>query len=387
MSSKQKYNHKLKFNEAVGCINKANEEEYKGNKVEAQNFFQQAFDSFITITNHPENTIDKKILKSYLGLCGLGIRRLEKTEESEEEKKIRENAKSMEKIPKNKQLLGVENILDIMRETIIEPWKRNENLPEFRNILLFGPAGCGKSNLPEKLAAEAAELGDVGYFKVKMGKVLSKWVGESEKNVEALFDEAAEHRIGSIIHIDEIDALLGTDKKSREDSPILKIQGAFQQLLDPDGEEQYRNIVVIGTTNKPHVFSDAMERRFPIRLFIKPPNRRESNELAEFFAPEEYREVVKKLKKNPMLRYAFYGRTTAQIKKYIERASLKTREYSKWGYKRNLEKTIFSEVPYFMRKKVTPMKEWIELAREHGAPIPSEKDLEWDQNLVNEISL
>ncbi len=89
-----------------------------------------------------------------------------------------------------------------------------------RNILFYGPPGCGKS----LLAAAASHGLDAVFFNVPVSGLVSKWFGESAKLVSALYQEARQHP-SSIVFLDEIDALAG-DRELK--TPVLL--GRFWQI-------------------------------------------------------------------------------------------------------------------------------------------------------------
>ncbi len=109
------------------------------------------------------------------------------------------------------EVVGLEDAKRAIRESIVYPTKRSDLFPLGwpRGILLFGPPGCGKTLLA---AAAAAEIH--GYFIVMDApSMMSKWLGEAEKNISKLFTFARKlhekEKIPILLFIDEIDSLLG----------------------------------------------------------------------------------------------------------------------------------------------------------------------------------
>lgn len=147
------------------------------------------------------------------------------------------------------------------------------------SMLLYGPPGCGKTIVAEGIAYEAAnntnitdQYGDVRFLPVNGGDILSRYPGEAERRVEAVFQRA--HEIAqngfAVLFFDEIETLIpdrGDDDLQRHERSLTN---AFLQEMDTDEMED--NLFVIGATNMPFSIDPAASRRFPVQEFIPQPD-------------------------------------------------------------------------------------------------------------------
>ncbi|MBC7113576.1 MAG: AAA family ATPase [Candidatus Methanomethyliales bacterium] len=167
---------------------------------------------------------------------------------------------------------GLEETKKALKEAIIYPSKRPDLFPLGfpRGILLYGPPGCGKTLTA---AAVATEI-DAAFYSVDAASIMSKWLGEAEKNVARLFRsarEAAMNQGAAIIFIDEIDSLLGV--RYNEVGGEVRVRNQF--LKEMDGIlDKGKNwpLYVIGATNKPWALDWAFIRRFQKRIYVPVPD-------------------------------------------------------------------------------------------------------------------
>src|SRR5687768_6147205 len=167
------------------------------------------------------------------------------------------------------EVIGLDDAKRAIRESIVYPTKRSDLFPLGwpRGILLFGPPGCGKTLLA---AAAAAEID--GYFlNVDAASMMSKWLGEAEKNVSKLFMLARRlhenEGVPVLLFIDEIDSLLGT--RSSEIGGEVRVKNQF--LTEMDGinvKTKASQLYVIGATNKPWTLESGFLRRFQKRINV-----------------------------------------------------------------------------------------------------------------------
>src|SRR5215217_4835253 len=171
------------------------------------------------------------------------------------------------------EVIGLEDAKRAIRESIVYPTKRSDLFPLGwpRGILLYGPPGCGKTLLA---AAAAAEID--GYFiNVDAAAMMSKWLGEAEKNVSKLFVMARKlcetENVPVLLFIDEIDSLLGA--RNSEVGGEVRVKNQFLTEMDGiNGKSKESLLYVIGATNKPWTLEAGFLRRFQKRIYVTLPD-------------------------------------------------------------------------------------------------------------------
>src|SRR5919108_264608 len=171
------------------------------------------------------------------------------------------------------EVVGLEDAKRAIRESIVYPTKRPDLFPLGwpKGILLHGPPGCGKTLLA---AAAAAEID--GYFiNVDAAAMMSKWLGEAEKNISKLFNMARNltqsEAVPVLLFIDEIDSLLGT--RNSEVGGEVRVKNQFLTEMDGiNGKSKESQLYVIGATNKPWTLEAGFLRRFQKRIYVALPD-------------------------------------------------------------------------------------------------------------------
>ena len=136
-----------------------------------------------------------------------------------------------------------------------------------QGLLLFGPPGTGKTLIGKCIAHQSG----CTFFSISSSSLTSKWVGEGEKMVRALFAVARVHQ-PSVVFIDEIDSLL-TSRSEGEHESSRKMKTEFLVQLDGATTVGEERILVVGATNRPQELDDAARRRLVKRLYIPLPDQ------------------------------------------------------------------------------------------------------------------
>ncbi|XP_046402832.1 spastin isoform X1 [Ischnura elegans] len=135
-----------------------------------------------------------------------------------------------------------------------------------RGLLLFGPPGNGKTLLARAVATEV----NATFFSISAASLTSKYVGEGEKLVRALFAVARELQ-PSIIFIDEVDSLL-SERREGEHEASRRLKTEFLVEFDGLPSKPEERLLVMAATNRPQELDEAALRRFPKRIYVALPD-------------------------------------------------------------------------------------------------------------------
>ncbi|CAF1051450.1 unnamed protein product [Rotaria sordida] len=167
-------------------------------------------------------------------------------------------------------IAGLNEAKRSITEIVVWPMQRPDIFTGLRRppkgLLLFGPPGTGKTLIGKCVASQSKAT----FFCVSSSSLTSKWHGESEKLVRALF-AVARSRQPAVIFIDEVDSLL-QERSENEDESTRRIKTEFLVQIDGASTQGDERILLIGATNRPQELDSAARRRFVKRIYIPLPD-------------------------------------------------------------------------------------------------------------------
>jgi len=191
---------------------------------------------------------------------------------------------------------GLGDQIELIRDAVELPFLHPEIYEQYhlkapKGILLYGPPGCGKTLIAKAVANSLAKKVNAGqndnrsyFLNIKGPELLNKYVGESERQIRMIFQQAREKASSGspvIVFFDEMDSLFrtrGSGVSSDVETTIVP-----QLLSEIDGVERLDNVIVIGASNREDMIDPAILR--PGRLDVKiKVERPDSQSAADIFA-------------------------------------------------------------------------------------------------------
>ncbi len=255
---------------------------------------------------------------------------------------------------------GMETVKQEIRVKIIYPIEHAEMFAAYGKkvgggILLYGPPGCGKTHLARATAGEVKSE----FMSIGINDVLDMWIGNSEKNLHALFEQARRNK-PCVLFFDEVDAL-GASRSDMKRSGGRQLINQF--LSELDGVEANNDgLLCLAATNTPWHLDTAFRRpgRFDRVIFVPPPDAVARGEILQIQLagkPTDDVDVSKIAAKTD-------DYSGADIKAIVDRAiEAKLHEAVKTG----LPKPITTKDLLAATKEVRPStREWFSTARNHA---------------------
>ncbi len=209
---------------------------------------------------------------------------------------------------------GLDNEIKKIREMVELPLKHPEIFDKLgieppKGVLLRGPPGTGKTLLAKAVANES----ECNFILINGPELMSKFYGESEKNLRKKF-ENAEKSSPSIIFIDEIDAIAS---KREESYGEVERRVVSQLLTLMDGLKARGKVVVIGATNRPDAVDPALRRpgRFDREISIGVPGKKGREDILKIHTRSMPLSKDVNLKKLAKSTYGFVGADLASLAK------------------------------------------------------------------------
>jgi transitional endoplasmic reticulum ATPase len=191
--------------------------------------------------------------------------------------------KPLSKSPQDKitfdDVAGLEDVKEEIRYKVLAPMKTPELAKLYKinpggKILLYGPPGTGKTFIARAIAGEV----DAEFYAVNCQDLISKYMGESSKQLNALFEKAQAHE-RAIIFFDEIDAIASKreSKGGGADAEMARFVATFLTKVDgfPTQPKPNKMLLLIAATNRPWAIDAAMLRggRFDTQIYVGLPDQ------------------------------------------------------------------------------------------------------------------
>uniref|UniRef100_A0A6B2L4H4 vesicle-fusing ATPase n=1 Tax=Arcella intermedia TaxID=1963864 RepID=A0A6B2L4H4_9EUKA len=317
------------MNKAIELVKQATEHDSGQNYKEAFRLYQLSLDYFLAALKYEKNEERKKTirartseymkraeeLKEVLGRgedtkheSGAGGTASKKKGEEDDDEKDGESAKIRKALSgvvlaekpnvRWDDIAGLLSAKQALQEAVIMPNKFPHMFKGKRKawtgILLYGPPGTGKTYLAKAVATEAQS----SFFAVSSSDLVSKWLGESEKQVKELFILGREQR-PAIIFVDEIDSLCSA-RSDQESESARRIKTEFLVQMNGIGKDM-QGLLVLAATNMPWSLDPAIRRRFEKRIYIPLPEEGARSTMFKIhlgdtptnLSPEDFQELAR----------------------------------------------------------------------------------------------
>lgn len=172
---------------------------------------------------------------------------------------------------------GLEDVKEQITFKVLSPMQKPELAEKYHiraggKILLYGPPGTGKTFIARAIAGEV----DAEFFAVNCQDLISKYMGDSSKQLDSLFAEAEKHE-KAIIFFDEFDSVASKrgDGTGGVDAEMARFVATFLTKVDGFKPTANKMLLLIAATNRPWALDSAMLRggRFDTQIYVGVPNQ------------------------------------------------------------------------------------------------------------------
>lgn len=174
------------------------------------------------------------------------------------------------------EVIGLDGIKTLLREIIELPRELPHlftgNRKVIQSVLLYGPPGTGKTFLAKALASNSG----FAFYSVSSAELISKYVGDSEKNIKTLFDTLRADT-PCILFLDEVEALCASREEQQHTKTVQQFLVQFDGLTGSDNSNE--GIFILACTNTPWALDTAMRRRLERKIYVSLPTEEERTEL------------------------------------------------------------------------------------------------------------
>ena len=174
---------------------------------------------------------------------------------------------------------GLDEVKKVLRDDVINVMSHPDIYERFGvngggGVLMYGPPGNGKTFIAKAIAGEL----DAAFFAVDSSQIKDKYVGETEKNMRKLFEEATKHP-RAVIFLDEVDALL-----QKRGNQKVNLVTQFLILADGIAKNEDCMLLLLGATNKPWNIDPAALRpgRFGKQIYVGLPDASARQAIIEY---------------------------------------------------------------------------------------------------------
>lgn len=172
---------------------------------------------------------------------------------------------------------GLEDVKEQITFKVLSPMQKPELAEKYHiraggKILLYGPPGTGKTFIARAIAGEV----DAEFFAVNCQDLISKYMGDSSKQLDSLFAEAEKHE-KAIIFFDEFDSVASKrgDGTGGVDAEMARFVATFLTKVDGFKPTANKMLLLVAATNRPWALDSAMLRggRFDTQIYVGVPDQ------------------------------------------------------------------------------------------------------------------